>query len=344
MATHVTVELDDEGRLVVRKVALTGDDRDRRAEADWLRRANGRGVVRLVASVEQSAGVVTAHAGSHSWRTAAPGPVAARPLVASLLGTVAELHRRGLVHGALCADHLVLGPDGIRLCSPRPGTLDPVVDRLALADLLDAAMAGWQAEGTLGGEGGRWNRVVDLLRHAGSGWPLDDVAALLEDPAPTAGTGVADRPHRGRRAATGAVAVVGLAALAGVAAVVTGPLTGSGPDSSVRSAAPPSAAALRPVTGDQRDRSDGPGDVLVTTDRACSGSPGAAVLDPATGTVWAFPDLPGRDDAVVGVAVARVEGAAALVLVEDAGCQRLVVHGPGGEAEVPLPGPLRSAH
>jgi hypothetical protein len=323
MATRVTVERDHDGRLVVCKSALPGDTGDRAAEAEWLRRAAGPGVVALAPDQPATADrLVTLHAGGRTWRTVRPDPPQAAPLVAATLRTVAELHRRGLVHGNLDADHiLVTGPATTVVCSPRPGLDDPAVDRRALATLVGDERRRWAAGNRRVPDDHRWQRVADLLVHPTAGWALDDIAALLDTP-----TGPSPSPARlpGRRLVLGAAATVVVLALAVVAARSSG-------DAGPHRLHPASGPALE--LGSSRYRLAGPGDRLAATASPCPGSPPAAALD-AEGVVWAFTDLPRAGAPQVGRPVQLAPGADEVAVVAEGACGRIVVRGPAGEAPV----------
>lgn len=324
-----------DGRVVVRKVPLPGDERDRHAEALWLGRAGGRGVVELVTSGAAPVGIVTVHAGSHTWRTSRPDPVRAAPLLASALRTLAELHRRDLVHGAVTGDHLVVAGESLVLCSPDPAAGDPDVDRGAVAELVVAAQEAWRADGITLPPTSPWPRVGELLSNPNSGWSLDDIAALLS-PAPGS---AARHPHRGRGGHR-RIPPLALSRPAAVASAVV--VLGAGAVGALAASAP-SPPAHVDVGGPAveldgvRYRAGVDDDVLAATGRPCPGSPPAAVLEPASGTVWAFRRLPDPAVAEGGQPVQQVPGASDLVVRDEGSCQRLVVAGPDGEAPVPLP-------
>jgi hypothetical protein len=264
MAGPVIVEHDVEGRLVVRKQAA-GGGAELASEVAWLRRAAGPGVVRLVGpdGEGRTDGLATEHAGSHTWRTARLGPQRAGPAAADLLRTVARLHRMGLVHGALGPDHVILGPDGPSLCSPRPGAQDAGEDRRALVELLDATARRWRDEGRAVPPG--WTRARELLGRTTAGWALEDLAALV-DPAqpevprhggravrwatalrwrPGAGAGRSWRDGTWRRPA--AIGVT--AAAAALAVAVAGGIPGDGEPTEDVGGAGPRSGALAEAMG-----------------------------------------------------------------------------------------------
>lgn len=348
MAARVTVERDGRGRLVVRKEPLASGHGDLRAEADWLRRAAGPGVVEVVDDASDEGRLTTIHAGAHTLRTAAPSPDQAAPLVASLLRVLASLHRRGLVHGALGPDHLVLAAGGVVLCSPAPGATDPQLDRQAVVEVIDAARERWGPAAVAPAADRTWRRATELLLRPAAGWSLDDIADLL-DPMPAA----APRRRRlalpARRApgvpAAALVVVVVVVAVAAVAALQgrggSAPAVGGAADTGTAVAATavaPSAPSgpVAEVAG-ARYRGDRPGHRLAVTDRPCPEAPAAGVLDPASGTVWSAGRLPRVGEALATHAVQQVPGAVDVVARPEGPCERILVVGPAGEAPVPMP-------
>ncbi|MDH3683110.1 MAG: hypothetical protein OEV40_24545 [Acidimicrobiia bacterium] len=134
------------------------------AEGRWLVAARHPDVVR-VRRVTPAAGVlITDHAGLLTLRTCRLTLRAGAGFLAAVAVTVADLHRRGLVHGNLRLDHVIVaGADRLRpvLCSPAPPprgrSADPAADVLALADLAVAVADRfpWAP---------RWRAVIDDLR------------------------------------------------------------------------------------------------------------------------------------------------------------------------------------
>ena len=341
---EVTVQEDDEGRAVVHKAAPppspgapAGDElapaRDLAAEADWLRRAAGEGTVRL-AGPPPAPGqpLVTVHGGSHTWHTAGLAPPAAAEVAADLLRILAGLHRRGLVHGALTADHVLIGPDGPVLCSPRPDVDDPGEDRRSVADLLARSLEGWKDEGRTIRHEDAWQRAIDLLRRPDSGWTLGDVAAVLAPGRDRRRWWPRPFPPSRRR-----VVGVGVGVGVGVVAVGLGVVLGAGPALPLsvpgRSSAAPQRIVLPAAPAAAGSR---PG-LVAATETPCPGSPPAATLDPATGRVWAYPARPTSGEQVRGEAVQRVPGASGLEVTAEGTCERIVAVGPAGQASI-LPG------
>lgn len=334
MAARVVVERDGEGRLVVRKVGLPGDDKDRQAEAEWLRRAAGPGVVELVVAGAPPVGIVTAHAGSHTWRTSSPEPAPAAVLLASALRTVARLHRQGLVHGALVPDHLIVSGGETVLCSPDPSATGQALDRGALADLAQGSLQRWRSDGVSVPEADRWARTIQLLSSPNAGWSLGDIADVLAPPAPAS-------PGRSRRVTSRRQRTVPVKARALLAATIVIAFTAIGGLVVAGRTSPVPLSAARPIDGPSVDllgtryRGGQPDDVLVATTRPCPGSPPAAVLEPSSGTVWVFSRLPSADAPERGLATQQVPGASRVAVRELGSCEQVIVSGPAGEAAVP---------
>ncbi|MDH3303186.1 MAG: hypothetical protein OES24_22005 [Acidimicrobiia bacterium] len=109
------------GSIIVRKHL---DDTARLAhQIRWLTRAQGPGVVRLH-DVGRGAGhYSTAFGGRLTLAVAATTPESTLPILTRVWFVLERLHRLGLAHGAIVADHVVIGADGPLLLSP--GGPDP---------------------------------------------------------------------------------------------------------------------------------------------------------------------------------------------------------------------------
>lgn len=101
-------------RLVAVKRAV-GDLGRLRAEADTLRDLDHPGVVRFVAFDEtgDDAELRTEYVGTDTWARTPPSNVAqVLSRLTSVAETLADLHERGIAHGALQAEHVIDGYDG----------------------------------------------------------------------------------------------------------------------------------------------------------------------------------------------------------------------------------------
>ncbi|MBW3547182.1 MAG: hypothetical protein KY452_03465 [Actinobacteria bacterium] len=240
------------------KEAAPGGGADRlRREAQILRQASHPGVVELVDIDELDGGAValtTAFVAGGTLRDSAGRlePVAVARVVAGLATTLADLHGRGIVHGRLSADHVLLGsasgaPVLCGLAEARTvdghaaAELDATDDTEALATLV----------GTLTSPGS--GPLTDALRqaverwHAGAGPTrptLRSLAVTLDglvpgeapvaEPGTTTGRSLPPRrsPARRRRPGVRSAGVVGAAAVAvGLVAAVAVATAGGGPPS-----------------------------------------------------------------------------------------------------------------
>jgi hypothetical protein len=180
-----------EGVLVVVKEASGHAAELLRVQAALLARADHPGVVRPVGAcqvVDGCAELRTRFAGSASAAVAPPADLAGvARLVAGLADALAHLHGRGIVHGRLCAEHVVIGPDGQPvLCGIGPATC---TGSAADADAHVAAPADDVA--ALGRLAAGWVAAIEPSRREGASWAsLAELAhqATVDDPAarPTA--------------------------------------------------------------------------------------------------------------------------------------------------------------
>jgi hypothetical protein len=119
------------------------------AEARWLMAARHPGVVALRRVAPGECRIETDHAGLTTLRTHHPDPQGTAEVLGLVAATLAELHRRGLVHGRLRPEHVILGGPRRRhpvLCSPGADPdADPDTDRQGLAHLAGAAAARFAA-------------------------------------------------------------------------------------------------------------------------------------------------------------------------------------------------------
>lgn len=147
MSGHVTVEVLEDGRTVaVKRATSPGREVALRAEAARLAEIDHPGVVRLVELREGPEGptLVTEYVGPRTLATV--GPVTtdrAAALIAHAATTVADLHATGIVHGAVCPEHVLVAGDHTVLCGltagpPGPTSADDVAGiGVTLRSLLD---------------------------------------------------------------------------------------------------------------------------------------------------------------------------------------------------------------
>lgn len=196
MATRVTLNTVD-GELVVDKVALEGDRSDRSAEARWLAEARHPAVIRLV-SFEDSV-LRTRHAGQTTLRTAGFTPPETAHALLSLAKALAALHNRGLVHGKLTLDHVIVsrrpisekadaeGPaisdvvtrSDVVLCSPDGTTTDISADLHAIGAMIERLLERWDETGTPVSNRADWKRIRDLLEKPDGGATAQRLARWL---------------------------------------------------------------------------------------------------------------------------------------------------------------------
>jgi hypothetical protein len=107
---------DATGRRVMAKVSGNAEEADRLArEAELLDAARHPGVVELVGVDGSGVGsmLLTAHVEGPALAAVGPLPLEeAAGLLAALATTLADLHDLGLVHGAVCPEHVIVGPGG----------------------------------------------------------------------------------------------------------------------------------------------------------------------------------------------------------------------------------------
>lgn len=142
----VTAEGRNEPLLTVRKHL---DDHVRLAhQVRWLTRAQGAGVVR-VHQVGPDAGHYCTHFGGPLTLAAATAPDTAAPILATVWATLERIHRLGLTHGAVTADHVVVGRRGSLLLSPGgPGVIDRRTDIAAFGRMVASLADVWSIEST----------------------------------------------------------------------------------------------------------------------------------------------------------------------------------------------------
>ena len=116
MAERTSMTTDATGRRVMAKVGASAEEAARlEREADLLDAARHPGVVDLVGVDGTGVGslLLTAHVEGPTLAAVGPLPLEeAAGLLAALASTLADLHEIGLVHGAVCPEHVIVGPGG----------------------------------------------------------------------------------------------------------------------------------------------------------------------------------------------------------------------------------------
>lgn len=179
VVTKIRVPIDSFGSPQLHEEVV---DRARRAtldEASWLARARHPGVVRLhhVAPVERR--LETVLAGRASLRTVSLSASQARMAILDLASTLADLHARGLVHGRLAPEHVIVDgrrPGHVVLCSPSGTENDPTIDLQALVGIAEHLNSGF-ARSVPG-----WSEAIDDLRARGSTIESPDVVTVFDGP------------------------------------------------------------------------------------------------------------------------------------------------------------------
>src|SRR5688572_3112825 len=116
MRARTSMTTDATGRRVMAKVGASAEEAARLArEAELLEAARHPGVVELVGVDGTGMGsmLLTAHVEGPTLAAVGPLPLQeAAGLLAALASTLADLHELGLVHGAVCAEHVIVGAGG----------------------------------------------------------------------------------------------------------------------------------------------------------------------------------------------------------------------------------------
>jgi len=128
MTNHVSIEHHVNGRTVAcKRATATGGGARIRDEATRLEGLDHPGVLTFVELRETDQGpvLVTEYVGPRT--LASIGPVAterAAHLIADLAATLADLHARGVVHGAVRPEHVLVAGDRTVLCGFAPTSVD----------------------------------------------------------------------------------------------------------------------------------------------------------------------------------------------------------------------------
>lgn len=328
MATRVTLSTTD-GQLFVQKVALTGDQKDRTAEAKWLAEAHHHGVVRLHRFTEDPPTIVTEHAGTDTFRTRTTSPSEAAAVLAQVCATLAALHARELVHGKLTLDHIVLAGKKAMLCSPDGEADDPLVDLAGIASIIDTLLARWDDSATTVTNRTIWEQLAGRLRQISGPYGAKraiGTLAKLSERQPVVAPSTQPRTGRQRKLlGIGVAATFACLCLAGVFALA--------PDAERQ----PDLAEI--VVGSERFGIGTVAGVALGITNACDDGPVAALLDVESDTVWGFYSA---RDGEAGVALATIAGATSIETrgTEAEGgppCAELWVVGPAGAIRL-IPG------
>ena len=271
--------------------------------------------------------------------------------IAAIAATIAELHGRGVTHGALRADHVIRSDDdrpvlcGLSRTRPDSATARQA-DVVAVADLIDEPPSSAGQAGTaLSALAARMrsgrctaadvvqiaNRIVADAGHEASDGARPSRRRLLAIAALVAVVvgatiAVAGASQRGGRRLTGATE----------AAETAGDSDGPGPAPAgpVTATTTETPSPSDPATGDgllldhqgRRYRVGREGDVVVLGDWNCDGDRTPAVLRPVTGEIAVFDSWPDADGSISVPASWNLESAHGLAAESDDRCDRLRVH------------------
>jgi len=277
--TPPTITTDGRGRTIVVKAGVGDLVERRRQEAEFLRRARHPGVVELlgVHETDERIELHLAHVPGPTLSTHPPLPTPRLARIGSALAaTLADLHGLGVVHGNICADHvLVTSTDRVVICGLSDAAscgaddgLPPSCDTVELGRLLKR-----EIERSIAADVARpSDRLVVALSSAADaaadpdgGMTADDLAeqlASLVDPADPAPD--RPKPHKrlrwptlDRRQLAGSVAL-GVAVVGAVAAFALR----SGP--SPTAATPPSVSASSATPGSPSTTPPAPPTLVLT--------------------------------------------------------------------------------
>lgn len=346
-------------RLVAVKTADADGAERLRAEARVLKALDHPGLVQFVdlTDIDGVVSMRTAFAGTDTWATRPPQDAIERAAgIAAVAATLADLHARGVTHGALEAAHVIRGDrDRPVLCGlSRTCGDDPIerqADLIALAELIDTPPLpdGPSAAGLA--------TLANRIR-SGRCEPSDVKEQANRIAAETGRQLSVGRRATSRRllgvATVAAVAAAGTMAVAAAlprsprtptAATPTAPPTAAATPSTDPAAADPAAAD--PTTADavaDDEPAEGPragvvidhdgrryrigwdGDVVVVGDWDCDGTRTPAVLRPTTGDIAVFDRWPEPYRSIEVASSWVVDDAQELTADTGSGCDRLRVH------------------
>lgn len=287
-------------------------------EVQWLRQAAGLpGIVRLApesgAASDGLRQVRTLFAGSATIRSGCPDPATAARALAGVARTLAQLAGRGLTHGSVTPEHIILGTDGrATLCSPNTGEpstgegVPPESDLVGLGRVISFATEQWDEppENLT-----QWLLVAHRLEQSDPTMSAHRAALMLDELAAPSTTHRTPR-RRGRLAAL-AISACGLLTVLGFVQD-SGPAPVSGPEVEVAGSIVQVGVAGQLAVAHSGDD--------------CS-APAVFVLDPVTFWVWTFTRF---HDGSVSTPLVQIPGATSLAVDSNGPCQRVVARGPAG--------------
>lgn len=335
MTTRVTTITQPDGSLAVIKTWLGADPSDANDEQRWLALARSPVVVQLLRVEADPPSVVTRHGGTSTLRTARPLPRQAALLLAVIADGLADLHDRGLVHGKIALEHIVLDGDRPRLCSPSGSATASDDDLAGLGRCVETLIDGWHRDAITVERQPEWEmlcrRLIDPELHFGA----RRAARVLERLARGGGPGTAADAISDTHTVRGPAAPRSTRVLSIVAGVVGVALAGAWFLESRSVAATADGAGV--IIDHQGERyrvgNDDEGDAVAARPPGCANGPALVVLDRDSSTIWALDDLsPQLGDRWRAVAV--VPGATGIEHRDVDACQAVWVTGPAGATTV----------
>ena len=342
-------------RLVAVKTADADGADSLRSEARILEMLDHPGLVQFVDVDDGDDSVVmrTAFAGADTWASRPmDDPVERAAGIAAIAATIADLHARGVTHGALRADHVIRGGDDRPvLCGLSRSRSDSdtarQADIVALAELIDEPPCDAGPASTA------LRALATRMRSGRCG--ATDVVQIANRIVADAGHDPSEglRPSRRRllgTAALVALVVSGTIAVAGASrrsersftspATVTEPTSDSVVGPTASRAVPVPTTTIEPPSASDLEIGDGlvldhqgrrylvgrEGDIVVLGDWDCEGDRTPAVLRPGTGEIAVFDHWPEVDGSIAVPASWNVEAAHDLAAEREDECDRLRVH------------------
>lgn len=157
-----------ERSLIVRKHLL--DHVRVTHQVRWLTRAQGPGVVRLHDIGPNGEHYSTQFGGPLTLAAAAADPASTLPVLHTVWAALERLHRIGLTHGAVAADHVVIGGRGPLLISPGgPEPLDRGHDIASFGRMVTGLAEVWAVESVVDPSiAAHWSAVGGRLTELGA--------------------------------------------------------------------------------------------------------------------------------------------------------------------------------